>query len=299
MKPLKRVIAGSGIPVQREHGCNRFTAAPWLPPYEAECVGDFVAASEVTAEPGSLVVLQSAPCDSDHTGGASGLETVVTTLRRRLPASPVVLWLPGACTEEVVGAVQAASRAHVRAITCGDRPRGDLVRAQLTDPVGLSSFVLYWAADAGYLAAGEDHEDVRALLDAAPAIRTLNRLSRNRQVAARTWRSHLQRRALPPPAAWLGLAHALHAALVVQRHAEMPLHVLARAAGAQTVVNLSQRFRHAFALTPGAVRGILGPELLLHRWFIRQLAGCPRRAAVGHSSTALAEPHRVPAATGA
>jgi hypothetical protein len=290
MIPPKPESADRGTLVPGQNGCSRFVAAPWLPPYHAESAGAFAAADRVVAEPDSLVLVRPSPRDGWCVGSWYELESVVATIRRNLPASPVVLWLADTSPEELVSAVRAASRAQVRAIACGERLQGELVRAQLTEPMGLSSFVLRWALDAGYLAADEQHDEVRTLLDAAPEIRTLNRLSRNRQVAARTWRSHLQRRALPAPAAWLGLAHALHAALVVQRHAELPLHAIPRSAGVQTV-NLSQRFRRFFALTPGAVRRMLGAEPLLHRWFARHLGAPARHPADVHTPAAALRPH--------
>jgi len=165
-----------------------------------------------------------------------------------------------------VDAVRAATLAQVRAILGGPLDPA-LLRAQLTHPLELSAFVLRWASDAGYLPAGMEQEDVRELLDAAPDVRTLQRLAITRQVAARTWRSRLQQLGLPNPAAWLGLAHALHVAFFVQRHAGESLQVLAERLGMLTVVNMSQQFRRVFGLTPGQVRGMLGAEPLLHRWF--------------------------------
>jgi AraC-like DNA-binding protein len=112
-----------------------------------------------------------------------------------------------------------------------------------------------------------EQEDLRELLDVAPNVRTLERLSLNRQVAARTWRSHLQQLGLPNPRAWLGLAHALHVAFFVQRNRTESLQALSEQLGMLTVANMSQQFRRVFGLAPGQVRDLLGAEPLLHRWF--------------------------------
>jgi AraC-like DNA-binding protein len=179
----------------------------------------------------------------------------------------VALWIPAAPPQEVVEAVQAACQAQVRAIQGCTTLDPALLRTQLTHPIGISSFVLRWASDAGYLPAGMERDDVCELLEAAPNVRTLNRLCAARHVAARTWRSRLQQLGLPTPSAWLALAHALHVAFFIQRNHTDSMQSLCDQLGMQNLANMGQQFRRVFGLSPSAVRALLGAEPLLHRWF--------------------------------
>lgn len=245
------------------------TVARWRPPYGPDSLTAFSPPAEVRAEAGDVLLLRLAAVHGAAAPGAGGdgLPERVRELRAAHPGSPVALWIPDAPPQVVIDAVRAASQAQIRAILGGEHPDPTLLRAQLTHPLGLSTFVLRWASDAGYLPPGVEHDDVRELLDAAPDVRTLERLALDRQVAARTWRSRLQQLGLPTPRAWLALAHALHVAFFVQRNSTDSLQALSEKLGMQTVANMSQQFRRVFGLSPSHVRDLLGAEPLLHRWF--------------------------------
>lgn len=243
------------------------TVARCPPPFGLDGVTGFVDASELRAASGDVLLMRlSAPPEPRSDTDDHPLAGLVLNLRRTFPGCPIGLWIPDAPPEAVIGAVLAASQSHVRAIM-GGPAKPDLLRTQLTHPHGLSAFILRWARDAGYLPAGGGQEEVRELIDAAPDVRTLERLSLQRQVAARTWRNRLQQLGLPTPRAWLGLAHALHVAFFMQRHAHEPVQTLCDRLGMNTVANMSQQFRRVFALSPVQVRDLLGAEPLLHRWF--------------------------------
>jgi hypothetical protein len=243
--------------------------ARWQPPFARETVGEFVRPPDSGAQAGDvlLVRLTDVPGDGDPGTDARELPEHVRSLRARHPGCPVAVWIDRAPLQVVADTTRIAARAQVRAILGGAVLDPSLLRAQLTHPLELSAFILRWASDAGYLPPAMEREDVRELLDAAPDVRTLARLSLHRQVAARTWRSHLQQIGLPNPHAWMALAHALHVAFFVQRNCTEPLPAVAERLGMATVANLSQRFRRVFGLSPGQVRDLLGAEPLLHRWF--------------------------------
>lgn len=244
-----------------------FDIACWSAPFHWQNLGSFTSPDEAAPSAGEILVVRLMPECDRAAGAVSRIPDLVAGVRRRHPGNPVVLWLPGTSSQVTIDAVRAASKAHVRGILGGEQPEPVLLRSQLTDPGELSSFVLRWASDAGYLPGEREHEDVRALLDAPPKVRTLNRLSREHAVAARTWRSHLQRLGLPSPRAWLALSHALHVALYIQRHVTHSIEMVARQTGMHTVANMNQQFRRVFGMPPGSVRGMLGGEPLLHRWF--------------------------------
>ena len=243
------------------------TVASWHPPFGPESVTDFACVANLRAQPRDVILVRITLLRDDAALEPEGLTEVVRDVRARHPGCPVVAWIPDAPLQGTIDAVRAATQAQVRAILGGNPPDPALLRTQLTHPLDLGSFVLRWASDAGYLPRGLEQEDVRKLLDAAPNVRTLERLALLRQVAARTWRSHLQQLGLPNPRAWLGLTHALHVAFFVQRHYTESLQTLSERLGMLTVAHMGQQFRRVFGLSPGQVRDLLGAEPLLHRWF--------------------------------
>lgn len=234
------------------------------PPFHLTPLPEFVPTHRLHTAEGDVVLLR-VRCAAPGTAG--GVAAAVAGIRRAHPGCPLAVWIPNAPLQTAIEVVRAASTAQVRAILGGPVPDAALLREQLTHPLELSGFVLRWAVDAGYIPAGVEHHDVRELIDAAPDVRTLKRLAVRRQVAARTWRSHLQQLGLPTPRAWLGLAHALHVAFYVQRNASLPIHAVCQQLGSHTVTHMGQQFRRLFGLSPGQVRGLLGAEPLLHRWF--------------------------------
>lgn len=245
------------------------TVATWRPPFVPTTLTGFVRPQDVCAGPGDVLLVRLTTCPDAGASAAGGQEVpeLARDLRLRHPGCPVALWIPEAPPQVVIEAARSASQAQIRAILGGEPVEPALLRAQLTHPLGLSAFVLRWASDAGYLPPGLEQDDVRELLDAAPDVRTLERLSLRRQVAVRTWRSHLQQLGLPTPRAWLGLAHALHVAFFVQRNAGDSVQTLCEKLGMHSVAVMTQQFRRVFGLSPSHVRGLLGAEPLLHRWF--------------------------------
>lgn len=247
------------------------TVARWQSPYSITEVGQFTSPERVEPAEGEVLLLRVADCldTLDAVADAGSLPGLVQQFRRRFSASPVAVWIPQAVPEHVIDLARAATASHVRAILGGPTPDPERLRFELTACQGLSDFILRWAADAGYPLHGRVDAEIRALLDAAPKVRTLQRLARERQEAARTWRSHFRQSGLPAPHAWLGLAHALHLAFYLQRHREQSLQRSAECLGYSDVTLLSHRFRHVFRMSPGAARTLLGAEPLLHRWFQR------------------------------
>jgi AraC-like DNA-binding protein len=241
----------------------------WQPPYSNAEIGQFVSPEDVHAAGGEVLLLRVSDPESTLTAvaDAASLAGLVESLRRRFPASPVALWIPQAAPEHVIDLARAATASHVRAILGGPASNPERLRFELTHSQGLSAFVLRWAFDAGYLRQGTVETEIRALLDAPPNVRTLQKLASERQEATRTWRSRLRQLGLPTPRAWLGLAHTLHQAFYLQRNPHQPLAVLADRLGFSDVTLMSHRFQHVFRMRPGAVRGLLGAEPLLHRWF--------------------------------
>jgi AraC-like DNA-binding protein len=245
-----------------------FQFTTWSAPFSGTGVEPFGTWNEIKPRTGDVVLIR---CEAEIAEGSEpALTEVVRSCRQRFPGSPAVVWIPSGEPDRVIALVRAATSSHVRAILGGETVRPEQLRNQLTSPEGISSFVLRWAADVGYLPTGPLHEELNTLLNAAPNVRTLERLARERQVAARTCRGKLQQMGLPTPRAWLGLAHALHVAFFLQRNSTQSLQTLAEKLGIPKVSLMSQQFHRVFGISPGQVRGLLGAEPLLQRWFQSQ-----------------------------
>jgi AraC-like DNA-binding protein len=246
----------------------------WKAPYSTASIASFGPWQGVKPASGDILLIRTNPVPSSpavNDAGSILLPELVRELRSRFPGSPVALWIADGSPECVIDLVRAATSASVRAILGGQAADAGRLREQLTYPQGLSTFVMRWASDAGYLPPGTVQQEVHALLDAPPNVRTLQRLAIDRHEAARTWRGRLQQFGLPTPRAWLGLSHALHIAFFVQRNATESLQTLSERLGMQTVAHMSQQFKRVFGLPPGDVRDLLGAEPLLHRWFSARL----------------------------
>ncbi|MDB4949052.1 MAG: hypothetical protein JWM27_1701 [Gemmatimonadetes bacterium] len=246
----------------------------WKAPYSNQSIASFGPWQEAKPANGDILLIRTYPVPFPpalNEVGSISLPELVKELRSRFPGSPVAVWIADGPPECVIDLVRAATSASVRAILGGQAADADRLREELTYPQGLSTFVMRWASDAGYLPPGTVQQEVHALLDAPPNVRTLQRLAINRHEAARTWRGRLQQFGLPTPRAWLGLSHALHIAFFMQRNSTESLQTLSERLGMQTVAHMSQQFRRVFGLPPGDVRDLLGAEPLLHRWFSTRL----------------------------
>src|SRR4028118_1283465 len=130
--------------------------ARWQSPFTGADIGLFVSPECLDAAAGEVLLVQVTNCDDTREAGADAvsLTGTVQSLRRRFPGSPVAVWIPDAAPEHTINLVRAAAGSHVRAILGGAVPDPERWRAELTEPQGLSAFVLRWASDAGYLPEG-------------------------------------------------------------------------------------------------------------------------------------------------
>jgi AraC-like DNA-binding protein len=79
-------------------------------------------------------------------------------------------------------------------------------------------------------------------------------------------RFRLHKRLLPTPSRWFQAARALHSVMRVQAEPNRSLLRIAHEFGYADHSALSQLVHRSFRVRPGAVRGTLGWEWLMHRW---------------------------------
>ena len=210
--------------------------------------------------PGSVVGLRL-DCGADW----MTLEPAVRQLRNRLPASPLILL----CSSTSDGALRLstrAARAGVRAVLMDGTPLADGLRLALTCPDTLAEDVVDWLALRRLRLSPMVATLLREIFAKAPSYPDLAALLSGVGMAESSARFRLHKRLLPTPSRWFQAARALHTVLRVQAEPATCLLRIAHDLGYADHSALSQLIYRAFRVRPGAVRGTLGWEWLMHRW---------------------------------
>jgi hypothetical protein len=224
--------------------------------------------------PGTVIALHLADPEAE-TGLAA---SVVRALRRSHPAYALAFRAP---QPDLLPAARLATELGVRAVLSGSSPEPASIRRQLTDPIGMASHVVRWAADSGWVHGAHAEAELRVILEGAPNCRTLGELTDEEEVVGRTRRSRLQQLGLPSPRAWLNLGHELHNVLFLQRHPELSLQRAGYQLGFAEPAALMHRIRRVFGCRASEARRMLGCEPLLSLWSGRAANAAGRRRTGG------------------
>jgi methylphosphotriester-DNA--protein-cysteine methyltransferase len=193
------------------------------------------------------------------------LEPAVRQLRIRLPAAPVVLLFAGESAGDLFLSARAA-RGGVRAILHeGDRLQEGL-RTALTCRDSLADDVVEWLALRRLRLSPMVASLLREIFARAAASPDLSTLLAQVGMAESSARFRLHKRLLPTPSRWFQAARALHSVMRVQAEPNRSLLRIAHEFGYADHSALSQLVHRSFRVRPGAVRGTLGWEWLMHRW---------------------------------
>jgi AraC-like DNA-binding protein len=193
------------------------------------------------------------------------LEPAVRQLRTRLPAAPVVLLCSGAWDGTLRLSARAA-RAGVRAVLREEEPLRDGLRVALTCRDTLADDVVDWLSLRRLRLSPMVSTLLREIFAQAPAHPDLSTLLSQVGMAESSARFRLHKRLLPTPSRWFQAARALHAVLRLQAEPRTCLLRIANEFGYADHSALSQLVYRAFRVRPGAIRGTLGWEWLMHRW---------------------------------
>ena len=193
------------------------------------------------------------------------LHPAIRQLRARLPAARVVLVLPGGSPGDLLLSARA-SRGGVRAVLIDEGPLLESLRTALTCPDSLAEDVVEWLYLRRLRLSPMVATLLREIFTNAPTAPDLTTLLTRVGMAESSARFRLHKRLLPTPSRWFQAARALHAVLRIQAQPRMPLLRIALEFGYADHSALSQLVHRAFRVRPGAVRGTLGWEWLMHRW---------------------------------
>lgn len=242
---------GSGEPVY-------YSAPPYL-----ETTPTLPSPSHLTRLPeGSVLVLPLTGSDSE----AATLAPRVLALRDWSRGLPVVLQVVGDAGRHVALSRLIASL-PVRGVVLGEEPLEPQLRSQLTGVWNLEHDVLDWLTLRGLRLTPTLRFVVQQLLARAPLHRQSGMLLREVGIPESTARFRLRKKRLMSPSAWLQLGRALHTCLRLQRRPEQPILAVAQELGYADHSALSNQIHRCFRARPGDVRGRLGWEWLMNRWY--------------------------------
>jgi AraC-like DNA-binding protein len=210
---------------------------------------------------------------------------LVPWLRARCPSAPLVLRVRRRPIAEDLDWARRAGALRVRAVLFeGEPPRPRLQRA-LTEAVGLPEDLGEWLLLREPSLAPAVVHLVRDIVRLAPTYQDVGLLLARLGRAERTVRTWFQHAGIPGPGKWLALAHAIYAALRLQRDRRDPLLTVAVESGYSDHSSLSRQSLRLFGVRPGAIRDTLGWEWLLERW-LRRVSGEAGSGRFAHRSAA-------------
>ncbi len=239
------------------------------PPYDRfEAVRDPVALQPDALPDAALLALGvSAP--RDEWPLVTGM---VPWLRARFPAAPVVLRVRRRPSAEDLDWVRRAGALHVRAVLFEGEPTRVRLQRSLTEPFGFPEEVEEWLTLRQPTLAPGIVRLIREIVAFAPGYAEVGELLARVGRAERTVRTWFHEAGIPGPGKWLAAAHAVYAALRLQRDGRASLLTIAVESGYSDHSSLSRQSLRLFGVRPGGIRGTLGWEWLVDRWLRRVAA---------------------------
>jgi len=186
-------------------------------------------------------------------------------LRRRFPAVPHALWVPGGGGSTMLELARRAGQWGVRAVLVAGGPYADALRRSLAHPVDLGGQVVEWLELVDVRLTPRTRELGRVIFDRAGAYRRIGELLAAMRWSERSARYQMRKRRLAPPERWFGVARALGAALRLQADTTSSATRLAMEMGYGGHSGLSRLFARTFGLAVPTVRSIAGWEPLMMR----------------------------------
>lgn len=136
-------------------------------------------------------------------------------------------------------------------------------------PPSLAEAVMRHLTDRGIITSRTIAREVRRILELAPDIHSISRLSRRLYTSRRTLGRHFATAGLPVPSHWLQFARLLHVAVRLQTEPSAIFRIAARS-GYPDGFTLSNQMKRLIGCRPTEVRACLGWEWILEAWLMRE-----------------------------
>jgi AraC-like DNA-binding protein len=255
--------------MQPEHPGRPTALFRLTPPYTRyEELPDLDASEMADLPLGSVLVI-----DLASPNDWSAVEALAPRVRARFPAAPLALRIRNGVGVDPVEAAHRAAPFHIRAVLGDDAPPRETLQMVLTDPASLTHELEDWLAVRGVDPPPPLRNLILDIFRQAPSHPRLHGLLQSLGRPERTVRNWFQRAGLPGPGAWLAAAHAVYAALRLQRERQTSLLTIAVECGYSDHSSLSRQAVRLFGARPGEIRQTLGWEGLLDRWLGRAGVG--------------------------
>ncbi|MGH7576500.1 MAG: helix-turn-helix domain-containing protein [Longimicrobiales bacterium] len=231
---------------------------------------------ELQPTPGRLA------CAPEHLRGAALVwwlldaqrqEDEFERLRTRPFGLPVMVILPPARDiHRTLPLLNFLSMLRPRAVLpAGNLASPDRLRFVLaTPPRPFAETVTVYLAHRGILADRHLRREIRRIIDLAPNVASISKLTRRMYTSRRTLGRHLAEAGLPVPSHWLQFARLLHVAVHLQNDSSAIFRIAGRA-GYPDGFTMSNQMKRLTGSRPSEVRACLGWEWIVEAWLRREV----------------------------
>lgn len=248
-----------------------YKASEWIlnrtdPPYVDQYAFKYPSPIENSDIFGSILVLSQRTEPPDW----GTLRTLSEELRTEFPTLPVVLLLHDAMATKAES-LRENPEIDVSGILVGGAATRERLRDELTSAIYLGEDVARWVVRREGDISQAASKAIAQLISGAATQTRVSPLLMRMDESLSTTRSNFRKWQLPSPHRWLQLGRALNSALRIQKSPDEPLLKIALSLGYSDSSGLSRNLNQTFGLGPSTIRGTLGWEWLLFRWWSRAI----------------------------
>lgn len=193
-------------------------------------------------------------------------------LRARPPGLPVIVLLPHAREiHRTLPLLNFLSILRPRAVLpSGNLAAPDRLRIVLAAPPrALAETVTIYLAQRGVLTDRHIRREIQRIMELAPEVASISKLSRRMYTSRRTLGRHLSAAGLPVPSHWLQFARLLYISVQLQNDSSAIFRIACRA-GYPDGFTMSNQMKRLIGYRPSDIRACLGWEWIVEAWLRRE-----------------------------
>ncbi len=259
----------------KPYGCSPVSSEPssWsliksVPPYTA--FTPYYLSQSTTAPDalGTVLLLRHV----DESRNWPSLTAPIRKIRLELPSFSIVVVVKGGDPANTFTTERMLSLG-VSAFLMGEEPTQKTLREALTKTNHLGTSVVGWILARNREVAPTVLTAISELISWASSETRVSPVLLRLHQSESTTRAKFRKWQLPPPHQWFQLGRALNCAMRIQRSPNEPLLRTAVELGYADNSGLSRSLMQTFQVRPSTIRGTLGWEWLICRWWSKSLSG--------------------------
>jgi AraC-like DNA-binding protein len=203
---------------------------------------------------------------------AESQEDEFERLRARPHGLPVIVLLPHAREiHRTLPLLNFLSILRPRAVLpSGNLAAPDRLRIVLAAPPrALAETVTVYLAQRGVLTDRHLRREIQRIMELAPEVASISKLSRRMYTSRRTLGRHLSAAGLPVPSHWLQFARLLYISVQLQNDSSAIFRIACRA-GYPDGFTMSNQMKRLIGYRPSDIRACLGWEWIVEAWLRRE-----------------------------